>query len=57
MAPDFTAEPLNVIAWSRHGLLLRARIYGNLRDGGAFENVFLCVLLVSEGKRARALLR
>ncbi len=50
MAPDLASEVTRVLAWNRHGFVGSLRIYGNLRDGGPFENVFLCVFLASGGK-------
>ncbi len=50
MAPDLGSEVTRVLAWNRDGFVASMRTYGHLRDGGPFENVFLCVFLASGGK-------
>jgi len=53
MAPNLGSEVTRVLAWNRHGFVGSLRTYGNLRDGGPFENDFLCVFLASGGKLTR----
>jgi hypothetical protein len=40
-APDMTTEILYLIAAEKHGALMLARNFGTLRDGGAFESVYI----------------
>ncbi|MFT5042748.1 MAG: hypothetical protein ACI8TX_003741 [Hyphomicrobiaceae bacterium] len=53
-APDFSGDTVRVLAWNRHGLVVVQRLYGNLRDGGPFENVLAGVYMVSGGLVTRA---
>jgi hypothetical protein len=50
LAPDIAFEVSRVLAWKSHGFVLSLRSYGNLRDGGPFENVFLCIAIASGGR-------
>jgi ketosteroid isomerase-like protein len=43
-APNVTTETLYAIAIEKHGVLVLSRNFGTLRDGGAFESVFLSIM-------------
>jgi hypothetical protein len=43
-APDVTTEILRVIAVEQHGMLVLARNFGTLRQGGASESVYLRIM-------------
>ena len=53
MAPDLASEVSRVLAWNPHGFVVALRIYGTLRDGGPFENVFLVVFLAAGNRLVR----
>jgi hypothetical protein len=50
LAPDVNAEAFRILAWNRHGRVHLMRVFGTLREGGPFENVFVTVFL-TEGDR------
>ena len=45
LAPEMVWEPFRILAWNRHGRVGVARLIGTTREGGAFENLFIAVLL------------
>jgi class 3 adenylate cyclase len=47
LAPDVGAEGLRLLAWNRHGRVAVWRVFGTVRDGGPFENVFIGVYLIA----------
>ncbi|HEY2774875.1 MAG TPA: hypothetical protein VGK20_12590 [Candidatus Binatia bacterium] len=53
MAPDFMPEPLNVMAWNCHGLVILTRAYGNLQGDGPYENVSSSIFMTSGERLAR----
>jgi ketosteroid isomerase-like protein len=53
LAPDLDGEPLQVLAWNRHGRVVVFRLFGTLRDGGPFETVFIGVI-TTRGDRIQA---
>jgi hypothetical protein len=45
LAPDVAAERLQILAWNRHGRVDVTRVFGTMREGGPFENVFVDVIV------------
>jgi hypothetical protein len=43
LAPDVAAESIRVLVWNRYGRVDSIRVYGTVREGGPFENVFVAV--------------
>jgi ketosteroid isomerase-like protein len=52
LAPDVAAERLQILAWNCHGRVDVTRVFGTMREGGPFENVFVDVI-VTGGDRIR----
>jgi len=52
MSSEVAAEALRVMAWNRHGLVIAVRVFGEVQDGGPFEN-FLVALCLNAGDHAR----
>jgi hypothetical protein len=44
-APDVSAETLYIVALEPHGMLMVARNFGKLREGGEFESPYLRIML------------
>ncbi|MFN2428042.1 MAG: hypothetical protein ABR587_16530, partial [Candidatus Binatia bacterium] len=54
LASEYASDVPQVLAWNSRGVLLSLRIYGTLRDGGAFENLLLAIFVASGGKMTHA---
>ena len=52
LAPDSRSEQFRVLAWNGHGRVAATRRFGTMRNGGAFETVFVGVWLTA-GDRIR----
>jgi hypothetical protein len=52
-APDVSVETLSVVAVEQHGLLMIARNFGTLREGGEFESPYVRIML-HRGERLAA---
>ncbi|MBI3768882.1 MAG: hypothetical protein HY271_10370 [Deltaproteobacteria bacterium] len=52
LAPDVAGEELQILAWNRHGRVAVGRVFGTMREGGSFENVFVGVI-VTDGDRIK----
>jgi class 3 adenylate cyclase/tetratricopeptide (TPR) repeat protein len=49
-APDLSVETLYDIAVEPHGMLVVARNFGSLREGGAFEQIYVRIMLVRDDR-------
>ena len=45
LAPDVAAERLQILACNRHGRVDVTQVFGTMREGGPFENVFVDVIV------------
>jgi hypothetical protein len=50
LAPEVDAEHLHILCWNGRGRVDMARVFGTIREGGPFENVFVRVM-VTNGNR------
>jgi ketosteroid isomerase-like protein len=50
LAPDVHVETPQILAWNERGRLDVSRVWGTMRDGGRFENVFLRLMAVRDGR-------
>jgi len=53
LAPDVDSEVVRTLSWNRHGRVDVARMFGATPDGGAFENLFVRVVVVDSGRIQR----
>ena len=53
LAPDVDAETTQVLTWNRHGLVSTQRNFGTFPGGGPFENRYVAVALIAEGRLQR----
>ncbi|HUI27315.1 MAG TPA: hypothetical protein VL403_14635, partial [Candidatus Kryptonia bacterium] len=50
LGPDVGGEMLRVLAWNNYGRVAVIRQFGTTREGGAFESVFVPVLVVRDDR-------
>jgi len=53
-APDASVETLYLVAVEKHGMLVVARNFGTLQEGGEFESVYVRMALFRDGRIVRA---
>jgi ketosteroid isomerase-like protein len=51
-APDVSVETLYIVAVEPHGVLMVARNFGTLREGGEFESPYVRIMLHRDGRLA-----
>jgi class 3 adenylate cyclase len=50
LAPDVKSHFIRVIRWDNHGMVAVGRLFGTLRDGGPFEDMFVAVFCTGHGR-------